>query len=187
MAAALLSYTSSSVGTTAYGASSMPTRRKSEFRTSLRGTCLKIAGPLKSSTGRARREIVMRSKHYLVDKISGAELNKLLENEREQPMVVDFYAAWCGPCVLLAQEIEMLAVEFQHEVKFVKIDTDDEYELAHRLQIRGLPTVLFISKDPQKVALRAEGILPHEVYRKIIMEDLLCGESKPWEPPTETV
>ncbi|MCO5570552.1 hypothetical protein L7F22_024276 [Adiantum nelumboides] len=140
--------------------------------TSFTGSSLKSIAPLRSIEQRRLLPVALASKNYLVTKVSGAEFNKLLADERERPMVVDFYAAWCGPCVIIAQQLETLAVEFGHEVNFLKIDTDDEYALAHKLQVRGLPTVFFISKDPQKNVIRTEGILPNEVYRGIIMNDL---------------
>ncbi|KAI5065937.1 hypothetical protein GOP47_0018561 [Adiantum capillus-veneris] len=141
--------------------------------TSFTGPSLKSIAPLKTTAQRRHLPVALATKHYRVTKISGAEFTKLLADEREKPMVVDFYAAWCGPCVILAQELEKLAVEFGHEVNFLKIDTDDEYALAHRLQVRGLPTVFFIRKDPQKNVICTEGILPKEVYRSIITNDLL--------------
>ncbi|MCO5591456.1 hypothetical protein L7F22_045439 [Adiantum nelumboides] len=145
---------------------------KTTLSTSFTASSLKSIAPLRSIAQRRLLPVVLASKHYLVTKVSGAEFNKFLADEREKPLVVDFYAAWCGPCVIIAQELERLAIEFGHEVNFLKIDTDDEYALAHKLQVRGLPTVFFISKDPQKNVIRTEGILPNEVYRDIIMNDL---------------
>lgn len=156
-------------------ASFRPTCKRT-LTSSLRGLPVKILSPCKINSQNIELHIVKAAENYLVKKVSGAELHKLLDADRDKSMVVDFYAAWCGPCVILAQELERLAVEFGHKVKFVKVDTDDEYDLAHKLQVRGLPTVMFVSKDPQKSVIRTEGILPNEVYRSIIQNDLLCGE-----------
>eukprot|EP00246_Nothoceros_aenigmaticus_P008153 TRINITY_DN22664_c0_g1_i1.p1 TRINITY_DN22664_c0_g1~~TRINITY_DN22664_c0_g1_i1.p1 ORF type:complete len:189 (+),score=20.07 TRINITY_DN22664_c0_g1_i1:25-591(+) len=108
----------------------------------------------------------------LVQKVSATELNHILVNERTQPLVVDFYATWCGPCILLAQELEMLAVQYGEDVRFLKVDTDEEYELAHQMQVRGLPTLIFVSKDPEKHAIRVEGLMPSQVLRDIIEKEL---------------
>lgn len=115
---------------------------------------------------------VKASPDYLVEKLKSEDLDKLLESKRTTPVVVDFYATWCGPCILLAQQLEMLAVEYGPAVQFVKIDTDEEYELAQQLQIRGLPTMLFISPDSKKPAIRTEGLLPNETIKTIIETEL---------------
>lgn len=84
------------------------------------------------------------------------------------PIVVDFYATWCGPCVLLAQELEKLALDYNGQVKFLKVDTDEEYELASQLEIRGLPTMVFLSRDKDKVGSRMEGLHSSQTIREII-------------------
>ncbi|CAI5954239.1 unnamed protein product [Closterium sp. NIES-65] len=106
----------------------------------------------------------------LVRKVNGKELDALLSGDRPLPMVIDFYATWCGPCILLAQELEQLAVEYHGEVLFLKVDTDEEYELANQLEIRGLPTVVFVSKDKSKLAVRTEGLLPIASIKQLIEE-----------------
>ncbi|CAK9870383.1 unnamed protein product [Sphagnum jensenii] len=108
----------------------------------------------------------------LVQKVTARELDDILAGERTQPLVVDFYATWCGPCILLAQELEMLAVEYGDRVRFLKIDTDEEHELATQMEIRGLPTMVFVSKDTEKLARRTEGLLPGDVIRDIIEKEL---------------
>ncbi|CAL4998353.1 unnamed protein product [Urochloa decumbens] len=71
---------------------------------------------------------------YLVKKVSAKEVEELVRGERKVPLIVDFYATWCGPCVQMAQDIEMLAVEYEDNALFVKVDTDDEYEFAKDMQ-----------------------------------------------------
>jgi thioredoxin len=110
--------------------------------------------------------------HVEQQKVTARELDDILAGERTQPVVVDFYATWCGPCILLAQELEMLAVEYGDRVRFLKIDTDEEHELATQMEIRGLPTLVFVSKDTEKLARRTEGLLPGDVIRDIIEKEL---------------
>jgi thioredoxin len=110
--------------------------------------------------------------HVEQQKVTARELDDILAGERSQPVVVDFYATWCGPCILLAQELEMLAVEYGDRVRFLKVDTDEEHELATQMEIRGLPTMVFVSKDTEKLAIRTEGLLPGDVIRNIIEKEL---------------
>ncbi|KAJ0502357.1 putative protein-disulfide reductase [Helianthus annuus] len=105
---------------------------------------------------------------YLVKKYSAKEIQELIKGERNVPLVIDFYATWCGPCILMAQELEMLAVEYESNAMIVKVDTDDEYEFARDMQVRGLPTLYFISPDPNKDAIRTEGLIPLQMMRDII-------------------
>ncbi|XP_022764373.1 thioredoxin-like protein CITRX, chloroplastic isoform X2 [Durio zibethinus] len=83
---------------------------------------------------------------YLVKKKSAQEIEELLRGERSVPIIIDFYATWCGPCILMAQELEMLAVEYEKNAIIVKVDTDDEYEFAHNMQVKmtGNPPVSLV-------------------------------------------
>ena len=60
-----------------------------------------------------------------------------------QPVMVDFYATWCGPCRRLAPRVDRLAQQFSNQVKFVKINLDEAADLAQRYQIEAIPTLLF--------------------------------------------
>ncbi|XP_068344715.1 thioredoxin-like protein CITRX, chloroplastic [Pyrus communis] len=117
-----------------------------------------------------------RGKHvredYLVKKVSAEEVQELVKGDRNVPIIVDFFATWCGPCILMAQELEMLAVEYESNVRIVKVDTDDEYEFARDMQVRGLPTLLFISPDSSKDAIRTEGLIPLQMMRDIIDNEM---------------
>ncbi|PIN01594.1 Thioredoxin [Handroanthus impetiginosus] len=112
------------------------------------------------------------SDDYLVKKISAKEAQELVKGERNVPLIIDFYATWCGPCILMAQELEMLAVEYENNALIVKVDTDDEYEFARDMQVRGLPTLYFISPDPNKDAIRTEGLIPIQMMREILDNEM---------------
>jgi len=80
--------------------------------------------------------------------------------DRDRPLIVDFFATWCGPCLLLAKELEQVAETLGDRVKVLKVDVDENPVLSSQLRIEGLPTVVFIPKDASRPALRTEGLLP---------------------------
>ena len=68
----------------------------------------------------------------------------------ELPVLVDFWAEWCGPCHALEPVVEELAKEYDGKVKFVKMDTEQNFDIPARYGIRSLPT-LAVFKDGQQV------------------------------------
>ena len=71
--------------------------------------------------------------------------------EWDEPLIVDAYATWCGPCLMMAPEFEAAAKELKGRVRFVKLDTDEEPEMSARLNIMGLPTLMFLDKfEPEE-------------------------------------
>jgi thioredoxin 1 len=81
----------------------------------------------------------------------------------DKPVVVDFYADWCGPCKIIAPIIHKLSEEYQGKVKFVKVDTDANQELAVQFGIMSIPTVMFFSKG--KVEDIVIGAVPGSVLK----------------------
>ncbi|MBA0629346.1 hypothetical protein Godav_023924 [Gossypium davidsonii] len=104
--------------------------------------------------------------------MSSQEIEELVRGERRVPIIIDFYATWCGPCILMAQELEMLAVEYEKNAIIVKVDTDEEHQFAQDMQVRGLPTLFFISPDPNKEAIRTEGLIPIQMMRDILDNEM---------------
>lgn len=73
------------------------------------------------------------------------------------PIIVDFWAPWCGPCKMMAPNFEKVATKFPLKTLFVKVNTEDEQQLGSRFDIRSIPT-LIIFKNGKEVH-RASGAL----------------------------
>ena len=63
------------------------------------------------------------------------------------PVVIDFYATWCGPCQAMAPMLQRLAQEYEGRVKVLKVDVDKNQALAAAANIMSIPTLFFINKD----------------------------------------
>lgn len=81
-----------------------------------------------------------------------------------KPIVVDFWATWCGPCKRLAPVIEELAQEYDGRAVVGKCDVEDGEELAVRFGVRNIPTVVFL-KDGKEVD-RSVGLVPKQVLEE---------------------
>lgn len=80
-----------------------------------------------------------------------------------QPVVVDFFGTWCPPCRALAPILDTLAGAFSGQVKVVKVNVDEEPDLAERYQIRTVPTLLFFSGG--RMVDRTVGVLSLSALR----------------------
>ncbi len=82
------------------------------------------------------------------------------------PTVVDFYATWCGPCKELAPRLEILEKKYHGQVNFIRIDVDEQPELAQAFQVESIPMLFYIT--PAGVVDTSLGLVPEaEIEEKI--------------------
>jgi len=84
------------------------------------------------------------------------------------PVLIDFYADWCGPCKALAPILKEVKGELQDEVKIIKIDVDKNQQLASQYQVRGVPTMILFKNQQQ--LWRQSGVVQKQDLVNIIKQ-----------------
>lgn len=100
-------------------------------------------------------------------------MNNSFDNiiNNEKPVLIDFYATWCGPCKMLAPVLVEVKDALGDRVSIIKIDVDKNQELAAKYQVRGVPTIMLFQKGQQ--LWRQSGVLSKEDIIKTIIEKSL--------------
>jgi thioredoxin 1 len=85
-------------------------------------------------------------------------------------VIIDFYADWCGPCQMMADVFESLSQKYKGKLKFVKINTDENPELAEKFEVQGIPCLVIV-KNSKEIS-RIVGYLPENALKEKIDEIL---------------
>lgn len=110
------------------------------------------------------------------DKIFNYEKEQGWSYTGELPVLIDFYADWCGPCKMVAPILEGLSEQYKGKLLIYKVDTEAELELASVFGIRSIPTFLFIPVGSNP--MMQPGALPKKAFQQIIEEHLLKQKSE---------
>ena len=91
----------------------------------------------------------------------------------DMPVLVDFWAEWCGPCRTVSPAIERLAKEYSGRILTVKVNVDKKPDVAQAYEVQGIPTIMLFWKGEPR--MRLTGAYPYEAIRQNI------AENWPWE------
>jgi thioredoxin 2 len=99
-----------------------------------------------------------------------AETFEKLIHQNDIPVVVDFWAEWCGPCKMMAPVYEQAAAELEPRLRFLKVDTESEAGLAAKYGIRSIPTLMVFKKG--EVAAHRAGASDAQSLRRWLRQNL---------------
>lgn len=88
--------------------------------------------------------------------------------QKDEPVLVDFFAAWCGPCQMLAPILKQVKESLGERITIIKIDVDKNQAIAAQYQVRGVPTMLLFQNGKQ--LWRQSGVVSKDELVKIIVE-----------------
>ncbi len=92
----------------------------------------------------------------------------------DKPVFVDFWATWCGPCRMVSHIVEELSNEYEGRVNFVKVDVDQNRELATKYNIMSIPTLAIFQNG--EVIAQSAGAASKEAIRNYIDKNIVAGD-----------
>lgn len=98
-----------------------------------------------------------------------SKFNELIHGEK--PVLVDFYADWCGPCKMMAPILKEVKSALGDSVSIIKVDVDRNNEVATRFNVRSIPTLILFRKGQQR--WRQAGVVPREALIEVIRKNAM--------------
>ncbi len=98
--------------------------------------------------------------------------NQLIQ-QSELPVVVDFWAEWCGPCRMVSPALEKIAQEFKGKLLVIKVNVDQKPNIAAQYQVQSIPTIMMFHHGMPK--MRLVGALPYEALKQEITRHLYAN------------
>ncbi len=95
-----------------------------------------------------------------------SSFNQIIQSDK--PVLVDFFATWCGPCQMLAPILKEIKANLGERISIIKIDVDKNQAVAAQYQVRGVPTMILFQNGKQ--LWRQSGVLSKEDLIKVIVE-----------------
>ncbi|MEN8243067.1 MAG: thioredoxin [Chloroflexota bacterium] len=95
------------------------------------------------------------------------------------PVVVDFWAPWCGPCKMVGPILEKLAEEYAGKVVVAKVNTDENPQYAQQFGVQGIPTMIFVNQG--QLVHSQVGALPENVLKDLFEQFIAIAEKEPAE------
>ena len=104
----------------------------------------------------------------MVENINAEKFEELIKGDK--PVVCDFYADWCGPCKMLAPVMDKMSEEFADKAVFVKINVDENFEIASRYKISSIPLVIIFKNG--EASAKSLGYISSSEASKFFSENL---------------
>jgi thioredoxin 1 len=88
--------------------------------------------------------------------------------QSDKPVLVDFFAEWCGPCKMMPPILQEVSKALGDKVRVIKVDVDKNPEAAHHYRIQGVPTLMIFQGG--KIKWRKSGVVPANQLKEVLME-----------------